>query len=118
MGIIEYLTEAERQEALEEGCLKGIAEATCRIVENLLKDSQLPPKKIASLAGVSLGRVKEIKIISAIDQLTERKRVEILEECRTRYYCDNYSIPHAKRHAQSYRAGVQDGFELANFYTQ
>ncbi|HEY4060953.1 MAG TPA: hypothetical protein VGM30_03595 [Puia sp.] len=112
MGIIEQLAEIKRMEVLEEGRRIGIEEATRRFVENLLMDSRFPPRKIASLAGISLEKVRKINIMSIIDQLTERKRKEILEECHVRDYCDNYSIPHAKRHAESYKVGLQDGVEL------
>jgi hypothetical protein len=61
MGIIEQLAEIKRKEVFEVGRRIGIEEATRRFVENLLKDSTCTLSRIASIAGVSLASVKEIK---------------------------------------------------------
>ena len=113
MGIIEQLAEIKRMDNLEEGRREGAEEATRRFVENLLKDSTFTLKRIASLAGISIEAVQEIKLMSIINQLGERKRQEILKECRASYYCDEYSIPFASEHVERYKGGLRDGVDLA-----
>jgi hypothetical protein len=113
MGIIEYLAEIEREEVLEEGRQEGVKKATYRFVENLLKDSGLTLEKIAALADVPLETVKKINVMLMFEQLAEIKRKEVLEECHARYYAEDYSIRFARTYLQSYKVGLQDGFDLA-----
>lgn len=112
MGMIEELVEIGKKEVLEEGRRAGVEEATCRFVERLLKDSDLPLEKIASLTGVSLERVRKISVMSIIGQLAEVKRKEVLEECRSRDYCEDYTFRHVRGYMESYKLGLQDGVEL------
>lgn len=113
MGLIEQLMENEREEILEEGRQEGVKKATHHFVENLLKDSGLTLEKIAALADVSLETVRKINIMLIFEQLAEIKRKEILEECRAKDYAKDYSIRFARTYVESYKVGLQDGFELA-----
>ena len=114
MGIVEQLTELERQEAVAEGRREGVEEATRHFVENLLKDSSFPLEKIASLAEVSLEVVKEISVMSIIEELAQIKGQEVLKECRDRFYCEDYSSRYVRSYIKSYKEGLHDGIDLVS----
>ena len=61
MGYFEQLAEIRAEEAMEKGIEKGAKKASLLFVENLLKGTDFTPKKIASLANVSLDFVKKVK---------------------------------------------------------
>jgi len=61
MDIFEQVAEMKAQEARKEGIEEGRTEERRHFVENLLKESDFSLEKIASLANVSVGYVKEIK---------------------------------------------------------
>jgi predicted transposase YdaD len=69
MGIDEFLKQMGKEEGLAEGLEKGIEqgfeqgrENSCRLfVENLLKNSDFPEEKIASLANVTIDFVNDVK---------------------------------------------------------
>ena len=65
MGIIEalaeYKAEEAREKALKKGRKEGLREGKMESIRILLKHSDLPPEKIASIFGVPLSQVKEIK---------------------------------------------------------
>ena len=65
MGIFEQLAEIKAKEGREIGIAKGIAkgkeEATHLFVENLLRDSDFPLEKIASMTNVTISFVKKVK---------------------------------------------------------
>jgi hypothetical protein len=112
MGIIEYLAEIKRQEAVEEGRRQGATKATRRVVKNLLKDSSFSLEKIASLVEAPLEVVKKVSIMCIIEELAQIKRQEVLNECRASYCCEDYTARYARSYIKSYKAGLQDGMEL------
>jgi hypothetical protein len=85
-------------------------ELTRDIIRKLLNEPSLTLEKISVLAAVSLETVKKIHLI---EQLAEIKRKEILEECRAKDYCEDYSMRYTRKYIESYKAGLQDGIELA-----
>jgi hypothetical protein len=57
MGVIEQLAEIRKEEGREEGRM----EKEVTVVKNLLSATKFPLEKIASIAGVSVAFVKEVR---------------------------------------------------------
>lgn len=113
MDIIEEFAEIRRKETLEEIRREEVEGESRRFIKRLLKEPSLTLEKIAFLANVSLETVKKINAISIIEQLAEVKGKEILEECRARDYCEDYSFRYVRDYVRSYKVGIRDGIELA-----
>jgi len=108
MGLLEYLEETEKKIALEDEA----GEYQRLVVGNLLKKTKVPLGEIAYLVDIPLETVRKITVLSIIEQLTEIKRRKILKECRASDYNENYSAMFVRDYVGSYKAGLQDGFEL------
>lgn len=114
---MEYLTESEIEDAFDlgrrEGREEGVEEANRQFTENLLKHTELPPGKIAGIIGIPLEKVRNIHVMTLIQELVEKYRAKNLSEDRLLDYRISVNKLAVRLQSESYKSGVQDGIQLA-----